>query len=105
MMRMFMIVLCICSFLGVLVSGCFTSTKKETQSVAHRDINEVMKENTDRIMSLPGVVGIYIGVLEDVTPCIKVMVKEKTKELESSIPTVLEGHPVIIDVTGEIRPF
>ena len=73
--------------------------------MATRDINEVMKEHTDELMAIPGVVGVYIAALEDGTPCIKVMVIEKTPELERIIPNVLEGYPVVIVETGEIRPL
>jgi hypothetical protein len=36
-------------------------------------------------------------------PCIQVLVIELTDELRRAIPAELEGHPVIIEVTGEIR--
>jgi len=73
--------------------------------MAMRDINDVMKSHTEELMSIPGVVGVYIGALEDGSPCIKVMVIEKTPELERIIPNVLEGYPVLIIETGEIRPL
>ena len=70
-----------------------------------RDINDVMQSHTEELMSIPGVVGVYIGALGDGTPCIKVMVVEKTPELESKIPSVLEGYPLVIVESGEIRPL
>ena len=70
-----------------------------------RDIDSVMIENTDSLMKLPGVVGVYRGELEDRTPCIKVMVVKKTKELEARIPKKLDGYPVVTEETGEIRPL
>lgn len=70
-----------------------------------RDINEVMQAHTAEMMALSGVVGIYIGETEDGRACIKVMVREKTDELEQKIPKTLEGYPVLIDVTGEIKPM
>lgn len=73
--------------------------------MATRDIKEVMEEHTEELMAIPGVVGVYIGALEDGSPCIKVMVIEKTTELERRIPNVLEGYPVLIIETGEIRPL
>lgn len=73
--------------------------------IAMRDINDVMESHTEELMSIPGVVGVYIGALADGTPCIKVMVVEKTPELESKIPTVLEDYPVVIVESGEIRPL
>jgi len=78
---------------------------KERTTMPFRDINEVMQAHTAEMMALSGVVGIYIGETEDGRVCIKVMVREKTDELEQKIPKTLEGYPVLIDVTGEIKPM
>jgi hypothetical protein len=61
-----------------------------------------MEAHTKELMALPGVVGVYVGE-KNGTPCIKVMVIEETPELKQRIPRQLEGHPVVIDVTGEIK--
>ncbi|HKZ39281.1 MAG TPA: hypothetical protein VJ184_16575 [Chryseolinea sp.] len=82
-----------------------TEDSRGQSLMAMRDINDVMKSHTEELMSIPGVVGVYIGALEDGSPCIKVMVIEKTPELERIIPNVLEGYPVLIIETGEIRPL
>ena len=73
--------------------------------MTHRDISVVQEAHTKELMSIPGVVGVYTGALENGSPCIVVMVKKKTPELEKQIPTTLEGYPVTIDETGEIRPM
>jgi hypothetical protein len=80
---------------------------KETIPPMHqKDIKTVMDDHVDELMALPGVVGVYIGVLEDEeTPCIKVMVVEKTSELEEKIPETLESFPVVIEESGVIRPM
>ena len=71
-----------------------------------RDINAVLADHDDRLMAMPGVVGVYIGVLEDgTTPCLKVMLRQPDKKLEQSLPRVLEGYRVVLEVTGEIRPL
>ncbi len=67
-----------------------------------KTIEEVLKEHTEELMSVPGVVGIGQGLCND-KPCIKVFVIEKTPELEQEIPSSLEGYPVMIEETGEIR--
>ena len=53
-------------------------------------------------MSIPGVVGIGQGLC-DGARCIKVLVIERTPEIEKRIPDTLEGYRVEIDVTGRIR--
>jgi len=69
-----------------------------------RDIDSVLHDHSPELMALPGVVGVAVSELEDHTPCIWVMVKEQTAELEKKIPKSLEGHPVVIHLSGEIRP-
>ena len=73
--------------------------------MAARDVEDVMEAHAVEIMAIPGVVGVYTGTLDDGTPCIKVMVAKKTQELEERIPDYLEGFPVIVEETGEIRPL
>jgi hypothetical protein len=71
-----------------------------------RDINEVLRSHDRELMTVPGVVGVYVGVLDDEkTPCLKVMVIEKTPALEKRLPKSLEGCPVIMEATGIIHPM
>lgn len=71
----------------------------------NRDIKTVQEAHAGTLMSIPGIVGVAIGELEDRTPCIQVLVVEETDDLARRIPKVLEGHPVVIMVTGEIKPM
>lgn len=90
------------------VAGCTTADHEQEHNVpakALRDINEVKEAHAAELMSLPGVVGVYVGEREDHTPCVVVMVVKKTPELLRKIPATLEGHPVRVDETGEIRPM
>ena len=88
--------------------GCQSqSNHKQTADtvMTHRDITAVQEAHTKELMDLPGVVGVYLGALENGSACIVVMVKKKTPELVQRIPTSLEGYPVTIEETGEIRPM
>jgi hypothetical protein len=67
------------------------------------DISQVIKDHADQIMAIPGVVGIASGLTNDAIPFILVLVIKDTAELRKHIPEQLEGHPVIIDETGEIH--
>jgi len=69
-----------------------------------KTIEQVLEEHTDEWMSLPGVVGTGIGESEGKL-CIKVFVIEITPELQQQIPSEVEGYPVIIEETGEFKPF
>jgi hypothetical protein len=70
--------------------------------VEERTIEGVLKKHTDRLMSLPGVVGTAQSLCEG-KPCIRVYVVERTPELELKIPDALDGYPVEIEETGDIK--
>ncbi len=74
---------------------------KET-ATPKKPIEAVLKEHTDRLMALPGVVGTAQGECAG-EPCIKILVAEKTPELERQIPDILDGYRVEIVDTGPIR--
>lgn len=95
-------------YLMAVILSCQTRQNNETVNKLEkplRDINIVMKEHTEELMALPGVVGIYIGKTRDDQFCIRIMVEKKTKQLQKKIPKIIEGHPVEIDETGVIRPL
>jgi hypothetical protein len=65
-------------------------------------IEQALKKHTPGLMGIPGVVGTAQG-LSGSKPCILVMVVARSRELVDRIPRKLGGHPVRIQVTGEIR--
>lgn len=67
-----------------------------------KSIREVLEEQTDSLMSVPGVVGIAQGECAG-QPCIKVFVAKKTSELLREIPATIDGYLVDVQETGEIR--
>ena len=67
-----------------------------------KPISAVLGEHTDRLTSLPGVVGTAQGLC-DGKPCIKVFVVRRTSEWLDQIPDVLEGYTVEVQETGMIR--
>ena len=87
--------------LYVLLSLCACCHPVEPR----RDINLVLRAHEQELMSVSGVVGIYVGVLPDgSTPCLKAMAAKLTQEMKR-IPRTLEGYPVIIEETGPIKPM
>ncbi len=70
-----------------------------------RSIDTVKEAHTSELMKIPGVVGVYVGETNDGKMYIGVMVKKETQELERQIPDTLEGYPVLIEETGEIKPL
>ena len=88
----------------LLLSACGPQEKGK-EEVPSRDINEVMNSHVDELMSIPGVVGVAVGELDDKTPCILVLVVEESGEINRKVPKKLEGHPVRLFVSGKIVPL
>jgi hypothetical protein len=87
-------------------TGCGEHMAQNNSSSPRRDINDVLRDHDKELLAIPGVVGVYVALLEDgKTPCLKVMLARKTAETERAIPKTLEGYPVVFEVTGEIRPL
>jgi len=74
----------------------------QKKPMPEKTIEAVLKEHTDSLMSLAGVVGTAQGLCAG-KPCIKVYVVKKTPDLMKQIPSTLEGYEVTIQETGEIR--
>lgn len=68
-----------------------------------KTIQQVMNAHVDGLMSHAGVVGVAVGLNRDGAPCIQVLVEEMSHELRRNIPAELDGYPVLVVVTGEIR--
>ncbi|MCX7771380.1 MAG: hypothetical protein N2202_09940 [Proteobacteria bacterium] len=88
----------------VVISLMMTCVVKGGNNLSSKPIEDVLKEHTDKLMSIPGVIGTAQGIC-DGKPCIKVYLREKTPALEQKIPDNIEGYPVSIEEIGEIRAF
>jgi len=72
----------------------------------------VQERNTPQLLSNPEVVGTAVGLTDDGTPAILVLAKSeiKTQPLQkgiagNAVPESIDGIPVLVEVTGIIRPF
>jgi len=72
--------------------------------MAQKPIEEVLKDHSVKLMSIPGVVGTAQGLCDN-QPCIKVYVVKRSPELEQKIPPVLDGYTVDIVETDEIKAY
>jgi len=94
------------ALVAALATGCRDAGRAPDptgERMAQRPIVEVIAAHADSLMALPGVVGLYEGRLADGTPCVKIMVARLDPGLRERLPRTLEGHPVVIEETGEIR--
>jgi hypothetical protein len=55
-------------------------------------------------MAVKGVSGIGLGQ-KDGKPAIVIMVEKLTPELKTRLPKAVEGHPVVVEESGEISAF
>ena len=89
-----------------LAAGCQETMAQNNSPSPKRDINAVLRDHDKELLAIPGVVGVYVALLEDgKTPCLKVMLARPSLETERALPKTLEGYSVIPEVTGEIRPL
>jgi hypothetical protein len=91
-------------YIALFLMVVSTQVMSETPA-RHADINAVLAAHEKELMAIPGVVGVYVGVLEDEkSPCLKIMLARRTPE-SNQIPKQIDGWPVRVEVTGEIRPL
>lgn len=89
------------SFSWLLFS--FVHCYREHQKVMpQKPIEQVLKEHTDSLMAIQGVVGVGEGEL-DGRPCIVVFLADDREELRARIPKEIEDYIVKVEVTGEFR--
>ena len=65
-------------------------------------IEQVLAQQSDRLMAIKGVVGLGQSLC-DGKPCIKVFITQDSKEIKSKIPASLDGYPVSVEVSGEFK--
>lgn len=106
-MKYFFVIL-LSVFLSIIILDCSNGERNNDErntTMKARDINAVKEDHTKELMSIHGVVGVYIGAYDDGTKCIGVMVDTLTPEIEKKIPKMLEGHPVRVEETGVFKPL
>ena len=66
-------------------------------------IQEAKAKHTGRLLALPGVVSVGIGLDAEGRPAIVIGVEGREPEEEAELPRSLEGHPVVTQVVGALR--
>jgi hypothetical protein len=98
--------LLICLVAAAFTAGCEENMAQNNSPSPKRDINAVLAAHDKELLAIPDVVGVYVGTLEDRrTLCLRVMLARKNPETERKIPRSIEGYPVRVEVSGEIRPM
>ena len=73
----------------------FIECNEIENDMSFKSISVVLKEHTDELMSIPGVVGAAQGLYKN-KPCIKVLVAKDTQDIRNSIPHEIDGYTVVI---------
>ena len=98
--------LLICLIAAAFTAGCEENMAQNNSPSPKRDINAVLATHGKELLTIPDVVGVYVGTLEDRrTLCLRVILARKNPETKRKIPRSIEGYPVHIEVSGEIRPM
>jgi len=67
-------------------------------------IDEVLRRRTPELLGIRGVVGTARGALPDGTPCLLVLLASApTAEVRERVPARLDGHPVRLEVVGDLE--
>ena len=92
---------------AIQAAGCGKSPENKggAPAMSTEDAIRVMDAHVKELMAISGVIGVAVGALDDGKPCITVLVSRKTSEHGNRIPKEIEGYPVVIEESGEIRPM
>ncbi len=90
--------------LAAVLVACGPQQKQE-EAVPRTDIMKVVDEHAPELIALEGVVGVAVGALDSGEPCVRIYVVKLTDELRARLPVTLEGWPVDVEESGEIRPL
>lgn len=81
------------------------SEARGRETMTKRPVAEVIAAHDDSLLAVPGVIGVYEGARDDGTPVIRVLATGLSGGARARIPATLEGYPVEIEWSDEIRPL
>ena len=67
-------------------------------------ISATIAHHSAELLAVPGVVGVAQGE-QGGKPVLQVMVVRRTPELVARLPRTLDGYPVVVVESGEIKPL
>lgn len=68
-------------------------------------VNAALDRHAGALMQIPGVTGVFVGVREDSSLCLRVLLLQGHEASRSEIPERLDGVPVEVELTDPIRPL
>jgi hypothetical protein len=65
-------------------------------------VNDVIQRHAEALLEIPGVVGVAQGTSEGHS-VVQILVERRTPELIAQLPRTLDGYPVVVVQSGELR--
>jgi hypothetical protein len=75
---------------------------RQQEPAVTASIEETRARHADRLLELPGVVSVGVGWNDDGRPAIVIGLAAEPPGLRAQLPQALEGHPVVIRVSGTL---
>jgi hypothetical protein len=99
---------------ALLAAGCQPRSQESAPASApateqapaapEQSLSLVIARNAEKLMGIPGVVGVYEGETAG-KPVLRVMVVSRADSTLERIPKTLDGYDVEIEVGGPVRPM
>jgi hypothetical protein len=89
---------CVLTMLLILPTAAMSGEKQMTSS-----IEEVKKHHEMRLLELPGLVSVGIGLAKCGQSAIVIGLDGPNPETVSQVPTELDGYPIVIQIVGAIK--
>ena len=87
---------------GVAACAIQAAPNTPQDAAMSKGIEQVFREQHDRIMAVPGVTGMGISLCGS-RPCIKTYTDNPASSLAPEIPEIVDGYVIEIEFTGPIR--
>ena len=88
----------------VLLNNCDAQIKDSSKMQA-KPIEQVLKDNQEMLLAIPGVQGFYQSKLENGEDYIVIMVDSLTEKNKVKFPKTLDGYTVTVEEVGQIKPL
>ena len=88
----------------VLLNNCDAQIK-DSSKMQKKPIEQVLKDNQEMLLAIPGVQGFYQSKLENGEDYIVIMVDSLTEKNKDKFPKTLDGFNVTLEEVGQIKPL
>lgn len=86
-----------------MAGGRLESGQEGTLSI--EDVTLILERHRDRLMQLPGVIGLYVGADPQSNLVLRVILLQGYGSTRDQLPKVLDGVPVAVEESDPIRPL